>query len=152
MRSPKTKLRWKDLSETERAAVSNGCGGKGGWINPPELRFHASCRRHDFAYWRGGNRRDRLKADYGFLRATLRDATSGMKRFVLARVFLAVLYFSAVRCVGWRYFYYGPPRTRDTLSFRIHAAPFLALFAAEVLEHFASNPSDLLVNISKRHQ
>ena len=39
-------LIYKDLTDTQKQAICNGCGGKGGFINPPEFLFHASCNHH----------------------------------------------------------------------------------------------------------
>lgn len=52
----------------------NGCGGKGGWLDPPDWIFTASCYHHDFNYWVGGSEEDRLKADWQFYQAMLEDA------------------------------------------------------------------------------
>ena len=68
---------WGKLSTAQRIYVANGCGAKGGWLNPPGFMFTASCDQHDFYYWRGANEDDRKDADDAFLRAMLRDASTG---------------------------------------------------------------------------
>ena len=55
-------LKYRDLTEEQKKFVCNGCGGKSGWINPPEFLFNASCNHHDFLYWRGCTEADVLKA------------------------------------------------------------------------------------------
>lgn len=134
------RLSWKDLNAADRAAICSGCGGKGGIVPVPEFIFTASCDRHDFYYWRGGNAADRRKADVGFLAAMLRDADSQVcalvmgtpplseadcaghlvYRFSLPRRLwyraTAYAYFAAVRFVGWRFFHFGVPKTRWDLA------------------------------------
>ena len=46
-------LKYKDLTPTQKKFVANGCGGKGGWIQPPNFIFLASCNHHDFKFWLG---------------------------------------------------------------------------------------------------
>jgi hypothetical protein len=102
------KLKYKDLSQEEKKLICNGCGGKGGWIKPPNFLFKASCSHHDFLYFRGHNKKDRLKADYRFLKYMLVDVMSienALKR-ILA-FFTAFIYFFAVRLCGAKFFYYG---------------------------------------------
>jgi len=48
-----TKVRFADLTQEMIEALHdteemNGCGGKGGWLNPPDWIFSASCDHHDF--------------------------------------------------------------------------------------------------------
>lgn len=37
------KLKYSDLTDEQKEIICNGCGGKSGWLNPPELLFNASC-------------------------------------------------------------------------------------------------------------
>lgn len=103
--------RWGHLCEFERGLVSNGCGGKGGIINPPDFNFEASCDQHDFNYWLGGDDSDRAKADGQFLDAMLRDAKllSWWRRPI--HIGLAYSYWAAVRLSGGRFFNYGPKKS-----------------------------------------
>ena len=105
-------VRWAELSESEKNAFGNGCGPAWfpdwlvnllfGWF------FEASCRRHDFAYSRGGSPSDRKAADKGFFKAMLRDAKrlSGYQRWLASVV--AVVFYLLVRLFGWLAFKYGP--------------------------------------------
>lgn len=103
-------LRYRDLSNSEKKDITNGCGGKGGIINPPEFLFNASCNQHDFYYWRGGNWIDRLKADWGFYLEMLKDISLATKWYQILRkilyIFIATIYFFAVRLIGWKFFEY----------------------------------------------
>lgn len=101
------KLKYSDLTDEQKEIICNGCGGKGGWINPPEFLFHASCNQHDFYYWRGGNEEDRLKADNEFYEAMKIDVNEAVwyKRWYYG--IAAYVYYKAVRLVGSRYFSYG---------------------------------------------
>lgn len=96
--------RYRNWTKRERGVLTNGCGGKGGWANPPELRFGASCDHHDANYWIGGNGSDRLRADLQFYREMKKDA----RRAPWYRRPLAYLaawtYFRAVRRFGRPYF------------------------------------------------
>lgn len=99
-------LEFKDLTLEERKLVCNGCGGKGGWFDPPEYRFHASCNLHDFKYWVGCTDADRKKADEEFYAAMLEDAKRGknaFRRWWLRRA--AQRYYWAVRWFGGKYFH-----------------------------------------------
>lgn len=66
--------RFRNLTEIEKKVICNGCGAKGGWFKPPNYTFTASCNRHDFSYWLGGDEGGRKRADRGFLDAMLYDA------------------------------------------------------------------------------
>jgi len=56
-------LEFSDLTQEQIDFIANGCGAKGSWIKVPDFIFGNSCKRHDFAYWRGGNEDDRRNAD-----------------------------------------------------------------------------------------
>ena len=82
----------------------NGCGGKGGWINPPDWIFYKDCNKHDIAYHIGGTEENRLLADEAFLADMLASVS---KVHWLRRPFLksqAWLYYRAVRHYGKPYF------------------------------------------------
>jgi hypothetical protein len=90
----------------EKKFKPNGCGGKGGWINPPEFIFHRDCNRHDRAYDIGFTENDRKAADEAFLRNML---TSVSHVAWFRRPFLktqAYVYYKAVRLFGAKHFNY----------------------------------------------
>jgi len=93
----------------------NGCGGKGGWLNPPDFNFEASCNWHDFNYWKGGTEMDRMHYDFGFYEAMLRDLKRSPWYNVPIHFLLATIYYMAVRLFGKKYFYYGEKRTRKDI-------------------------------------
>lgn len=100
--------RYRNLTNLEKSVICNGCGAKGGWFKPPEYCFTASCNRHDFSYWLGGEYFKRKRADEGFLRAMLWDAVhkpggGGGVRIWWRRYWLkgaAYRYYWAVRIGG----------------------------------------------------
>lgn len=104
--------RWRQLNLAQKKTFGNGCGPKWfprwltrlcfGWL------FKASCRRHDFAYARGGNRADRKAADIGFKNGMAQDVEKyrGLKK-ILANIVAAVFY-RLVRLLGLFVFTYGP--------------------------------------------
>lgn len=102
-------VRFRDLTEDEISLLCNGCGGKGGPIDPPDWMFEASCNHHDFNYRLGGTEKDRLEADRQFRDAMLRDAERAgnfFTRWWYRR--MAHLYYRAVRAFGGKYFHYRP--------------------------------------------
>lgn len=108
------KLKFSSLTPFQRKSICNGCGGKGGFINPPEFLFHASCNQHDFYYWRGGSEEDRKQADDYFYQFMLEDVSNAVwwKRPLYKS--MAFLYYKAVRVVGKKFFYYNDtPKTID---------------------------------------
>ena len=110
-----TILRYSSLTKDNKQAICNGCGGKGGWINPPEFLFHASCNQHDFYYWRGGNKHDRGTADKLFYKFMREDCnTQAWYKIPLAHA-VALTYFVAVRIAGKKYFNYGEMKTKVDL-------------------------------------
>lgn len=109
-RAAERKLRWRDVPEKARPAIANGCGGKGGWLRPPQLRFRASCDQHDFYYWRGSVEEDREVADLQFLQAMRADANLLPWWRRPAHRLLAWIYYRAVRRFGSRFFHYGRRR------------------------------------------
>lgn len=111
------KITWKLLKPWERGLISNGCGGKGSWIDPPDWLFRASCDWHDFEYWRGGTEADRAHADLGFYTAMLEDAESTPWWYpkFLAKT-RAWIYYKAVRRFGKPFFHYGEQRGWEDLK------------------------------------
>lgn len=116
------RLKFADLSDTERAIVCNGCGGKGWIFDPPEFLFGASCDHHDFHYWRGGTEADRKTADRQFLAEMLDDAELLPLLKRPWHSFTAWVYYFAVRTFGRKCFHYGEPRGRRALFTAVHMA------------------------------
>lgn len=110
--------RWKDLSRSERAAIANGCGPKGGWLKAPDWFFEACCDHHDFRYWRGCTAKHRKEADEQFYAAMLRDVNRLGSRWMRPWMrFVAWGYYRAVRYCGAPHFFYGArQRTRFDLA------------------------------------
>ena len=112
-------LRYKDLTDTQKQAICNGCGGKGGFINPPEFLFHASCNHHDFRYWRGCTEADRKDADDSFYKWMKVDVSESKLYLKPYYHFLAWSYYKAVRLFGKKYFNYSDkPKTLEDLEKR----------------------------------
>ena len=95
-------IRYRDLTEEQKAIICNGCGPKGGWVPVPDFCFHASCDHHDFNYWLGCTEADRWKADHQFLVEMLKDAGDDP-----AKQTLAITYWLAVRVFGPACFHYA---------------------------------------------
>lgn len=112
-------LRYRDLTQEDKLKICNGCGAKGGWFNPPEFLFHASCNQHDFYYWRGGTSHDRGLADKAFYKFMRKDANNGGILLPVHHV-LALTYFLAVRFFGKKAFNEGTMKTREDLD-KLHA-------------------------------
>jgi len=100
--------KFEDLTEEELAEITNGCGGKGSKIVPPyATMFKANCDHHDYGYYKGGNWLDRLKCDYKFGAALLKDSWHGWK--VHKTLYFSAwsgLYLAGVRLFGWKFFNY----------------------------------------------
>ena len=99
-------LKYKQLNASQKKTICNGCGGKGGVINPPEFLFHASCNHHDFRYWRGCTESDRKDADisfYKWMRVDIAESKWYLKPYYHV---WAYAYYKAVRLLGKKYFYY----------------------------------------------
>ena len=95
-------IRYRDLTEEQKAIICNGCGPKGGWVPVPDFLFHASCDQHDFQYWLGCTEADRRKADHQFLVEMLIDAGDDE-----ALQTIAITYWMAVRLFGAACFHYA---------------------------------------------
>lgn len=107
-------LRYSELTLTKKAFICNGCGGKGGIVNPPEFLFHASCNHHDFLYWKGGTEDDRKAADdafYGMMKVDIVEATWYLKPYYHI---WAYTYYKSVRLIGKKFFHYG--RQKDNID------------------------------------
>ena len=109
-------IKYSQLTDKQKQAICNGCGGKGGLINPPEFLFHASCNQHDFYYWRGGKEEDRKKADNDFYEAMKMDIKKAKWHLQPYYSFWAFSYFTAVRLVGKKYFNYNIMKNETDLK------------------------------------
>jgi hypothetical protein len=102
-------MRYEDLSDAEHAAICNGCGAKGGPVQPPEWHSEDTCNRHDFAYWRGGDAQARRAAD--------RELLNGMKRDAATRPWWQQPWY---RAQAWIYFVsvrvWGRPHFHETTT------------------------------------
>lgn len=110
-------MKYAELAPEDLAKITNGCGRKGGYLDPPDWIFTASCDHHDYHYWVGGNEYDRWEADWKFYHAMLQDAYD--KGNFITRYwyyFLAWTYYQAVRKFGRVAFHYGRKRTRADLD------------------------------------
>lgn len=98
--------------------MEDGCGAKGGWFNPPEFFFEASCNQHDFYYWRGGFESDRLIADKAFYKFMLKDSERAESYLTRkSHRLCAYLYYKAVRWFGKDSFNFGEMKTAVDLPF-----------------------------------
>ncbi len=99
-------IRYRDLTPGQVAALTNGCGPKGGTLKAPDWLFEASCRHHDFNYALGGDEFDRERADKQFYQAMRRDARRAFLAWRWWYYLMAWLYWRAVRRCGADYFAY----------------------------------------------
>lgn len=106
------KFKLEDLEDCDRSYIVNGCGGKGGWVPVPNFQFKASCDRHDFGYWVGGDKKQRLYCDARFFGAMVTDAALLPPWKRPAHLLLSYVYFRAVRCFGGKFFHQGTPRVQ----------------------------------------
>ena len=99
-------LKYKDLTSEQKNYICNGCGGKGGLINPPDFLFKASCDHHDVLYTQGGTRADRKRADEAFYKYMKIDIDEADVWIVTQLYYMwwAYVYFTAVRLGGAEYF------------------------------------------------
>lgn len=111
-------IKYHELSNEQKQTICNGCGGKGGWIDPPEFLFHASCNQHDFYYWRGGTEEDRHTADAQFYEFMKKDAKDALWYNKPLCYILSFVYYKFVRIFGKKYFEYGEMKsTKDLVQF-----------------------------------
>ena len=107
-----------DLTPEQQAQLGNGLGPY--WLPDAVRRFitqkaswffkDASWRHHDFGYAVGGDRWDRARCDWKFLRAMLRDAVTQDALWLFSAPFaitFSLVFFLAVRIGGgWGSFEY----------------------------------------------
>ena len=98
---------YKDLTKEQKAFICNGCGGKGGWIKPPNFIFSKPCGEHDFDYWLGCDDEHKKKADESFYKR-MKVKISQAKWYKKPHYHIwAYTYYKAVRIGGKKYFYYS---------------------------------------------
>ena len=110
-------LKYKNLSEEEKKHICNGCGGKGGWVKPPNFRFKASCNHHDFKFWKGCSVEDFHIANKDFYNWMKEDIRSAVWYKRAHYRIWAFLYYGAVSIGGKKYFYFAKkPKTLEDLK------------------------------------
>lgn len=96
-----------NLTDEQRAAVQNGCGGKGGSFRPLHwFDLQPICNRHDYLYSVGTSWDDRLEADNYLLTAIL-GLGAHMRWYNPKKWyynFQAHVYYNAVRMFGAEFF------------------------------------------------
>lgn len=101
-------MKYCELSDNQKKLICNGCGAKGGIVNPPDFIFKASCNHHDFLYWVGNTEEERKYADKAFYKYMKIDISE--KKGVIKKAYYhiwAYAYYRAVRLFGKKYFNYG---------------------------------------------
>ncbi len=104
--SKETIQKLKDLGEL------NGCGGKGGFVQPPNFFFLADCLHHDYKFYVGGGIKEYLKANWQFYVAMVKDVNRVSRETItpLSQItfivffLVATNYFIAVNIFGWKFF------------------------------------------------
>jgi len=110
-------LKYKDLTEEQKKFITNGCGGKGGWIKPPNFIFKASCNHHDFLYWRGATEEDFKLANIKFydkMEEDIKEVKNFLKRTHYK--IWAYAYFKSVSLFGRKYFNFKRIKTLADLK------------------------------------
>lgn len=97
---------WEQLSEYAKKILCNGCGAKGGIFKAPSFVFKKGCNQHDFCYWRGGGAGDRKEADRQFLMYMITRAVESDWYVRPFHILLSLMYYSAVRWQGGKFFRY----------------------------------------------
>lgn len=101
-------LKYSDLTKDQREFICNGCGGKGGFINPPDFIFNASCNHHDFKYWLGKAEADFKIANKEFYQWMLFDIKLYAAWYLKPYYHTwALAYYAAVSIAGKKYFNFG---------------------------------------------
>lgn len=101
------KLQYKQLTDEQKQFICNGCGGKGGIINPPEFLFNASCHHHDFLYYRGHTEQHRKEADDKFYELMKEDIKLASWYLKPHYHLWAYTYYKSVRLIGKKFFNYA---------------------------------------------
>jgi hypothetical protein len=93
------------MTPAQKNTCCNGCGGKGGSLRPPHwFGLEEDCNWHDWMYYLGGTKADRLVADRGLHDRIQRraDGVPLWKRWYYR--LQAWIYYRAVRLCGGSYF------------------------------------------------
>ncbi len=110
-------MKYKDLTPEQKKFVSNGCGGKGGIVKPPNFIFLASCNHHDFKFWRGHTKKDFNKANRDFYDKMLLDIESQSWYKKPHYHLWAFTYFQSVNVFGKKFFNFADkPKTLADLQ------------------------------------
>ncbi len=105
----------KDWDFLKKEKIINGCGSHNrGFLQKFFLKilspkfFTASCNKHDFGYWKGGDETRRKECDEKFLQAILQDVENISENFLKKFFYkiIAYLFYTAVRIGGRKYFNY----------------------------------------------
>lgn len=109
--------RYSKLTEAEKQHLKdigelNGCGGKGGWFNPPNFFWLADCDHHDYKFLVGGCLKEYFIANWQFFVAMIYDVNNKAIKTVwpFSQVIFAIFfliafnYFIAVNLFGWKFF------------------------------------------------
>lgn len=118
-------MHYSDLTPQQKEYICNGCGGKGGWIKPPDFIFLASCNHHDFKFWLGHTLEHFYKANKDFYTwmkkdiesiAFYKDGMNWIERTIsISKVTIkkshyhiwAYAYYQAVNIGGKKYFHFA---------------------------------------------
>lgn len=110
-------LKYINLTPLQKKHICNGCGGKGGWIKPPNFQFLASCNHHDFKFWIGHTLAHFKKANkdfYTWMKEDIKNAKWYKKAYYHV---WAYAYYKAVDLGGKKYFYFSDtPKTLEDLE------------------------------------
>ena len=110
-------LSYSDLTPDQQRAIGNGCGGGKTALFIPNFIFYADCNQHDFYYWRGGNLKHKIIADYWFYYYMVKDV--GMEDCIVKKVFyflMATIYYIMVTVFGIFFFNWGKQRIKKDLT------------------------------------
>ena len=99
------KPHFSDLTTGQRANFGDGCS----WV--ADFHFTASCRHHDFNYYRGGSLKDKLKADWDMCRMMWADS------YVAWHYLVTITYWLGLTLLPFPYFFFhwGKYRTLEQI-------------------------------------
>jgi len=127
------RIKYDDLTDEQKSAITNGCGNKKFLVKPPDYIFEEFCKKHDFRYYRGKGpsitswrfwmspfrylaekRRDRLEADVLFYSEMINCVNETFEHLPLKHEEYSIIanrFFKAVRLFGW--FFYNWFKEKD---------------------------------------
>lgn len=118
-----SELDWASLSDEQRQYINeyitNGCGPKGGPLDPPDWIFNDVCDEHDFYYWVGGSEVDRENVDFLFYKKLKAEISKSSWYLRWWYSVVAYTYYKAVRRWGGPYFEYGPKISQEQLELMV---------------------------------